>query len=154
MSDPPPPDPLRLLEDVRSARLKLLRVEDELRGHSAPPDSNEADVDPLPFARSLLEARRMREEYFPTELLREPAWDMLLALYIAQREGRTLKATEASKAARIPYTSWMRLVDRMEAAGLIERREVAEDTRLVLVNLTPETNSRIAEYLRRVGAAD
>src|SRR3546814_4357000 len=43
--------------------------------------------------RRMLRQRRMREQYFPAEMFADPAWDMLLDLYAADRKSTRLNSS-------------------------------------------------------------
>jgi DNA-binding MarR family transcriptional regulator len=63
------------------------------------------------------------------------AWyDVLWAL---QRSGKTLRMGELADAATISRSGLTRLVDRLEAEGLLERRPAKDDRRAIDVTITP-----------------
>src|ERR1700748_1568816 len=72
---------------------RLVRVVDRAK-RSGMMDADGADVFPktperlAAFARFLLETRRRRNGVFPNVEFGEPAWDMLLDLYLQHVEGR------------------------------------------------------------------
>lgn len=90
--------------------------------------------------------RRKRDEHFPSGLFGEPAWDLLLALFVARQDGRSLTLPEASEAARVSLSSGRRLIARMEGEGLIERSG-AHRSRGRTVQLTAQTLDRLSDYL-------
>jgi DNA-binding MarR family transcriptional regulator len=68
------------------------------------------------------------------------AWyDVLWALH---RSGKTLRMGELADAATISRSGLTRLVDRLEAEGLLERRPAKDDRRAVDVTITA-TGSRL-----------
>lgn len=66
-------------------------------------------------------------------LFGEPAWDILLDLYVAHLDGRQVAVSSACIAACVPPTTALRYLNRLERSGLIRRRPDAKDHRRVLV---------------------
>lgn len=97
------------------------------------------------MARELLLERRRREEQFPGALFGEPGWDLMLALYVAREEGRELGPREACEAARLGLAAGRRLIDAMEADGLIERTGTGRGRGKV--RLSPAAADRLSDYL-------
>jgi len=100
-------------------------------------------------AERLYAERRRRDAQFPPGLFGEPAWDLLLALFIAHEEGRDLTVAEGFEAARVPAGEGPPLVRRLEAAGLVQRR-TRNDRRRPGLALTQAGADRLADYLADV----
>ena len=100
------------------------------------------------IAKGLLSERRRRDGCFPPGLFGEPAWELLLALYIGREAGDDMTMRGAAQTARLPYATCARLIERLEAAGLITRRRVTgSHSKKVLVELTEEAADRLSHYL-------
>ena len=94
-------------------------------------------------AERLYAERRRREEYFPAALFGEPAWDLLLALFVAHDDGRHVSLDEAYAAAKIDALHGPALVDRLVAAGLVTRSH----NRWNAILLTEQGMDRLNDYL-------
>jgi len=94
-------------------------------------------------AERLYAERRKRDEHFPPALFGEPAWDLLLALFIAHDEGRQLSLGEAYEAARIDSRQGPAVVEKLAAAGLVARSRDRDDAIL----LTKHGIERLSDYL-------
>lgn len=94
-------------------------------------------------AERLYSERRKREEYFPPALFGEPAWDLLLALFIANDDGRPVSLAEAYKAAKVDPRHGPTLVEKLIAAGLVTRSHNRDDAIL----LTDDGTDRLNDYL-------
>jgi DNA-binding MarR family transcriptional regulator len=94
-------------------------------------------------AERLIAERRKREEYFPTGLFGEPAWDLLLALYVAHDEGRPVALAEAYRAAKVAPRDGPALVERLIAYGLVARSPGSDDA----IQLTEHGWDRLNDYL-------
>jgi hypothetical protein len=109
------------------------------------------DCEAAALAQSRYRQRRLRGHYFGEELFRDPAWDLLLDLYIADFQGKRITVTSACCAAGVPAPTGLRWIAKLEEKHFVRRcREVeAEDGRLVYVEITPSARSRMTELLRR-----
>jgi DNA-binding MarR family transcriptional regulator len=87
----------------------------------ADPQSPEAGRTLRTVAERLYAERRKREEYFPPALFGEPAWDLLLALFIAREDGRNVSLSEAYDAAKVDARHGPTLIEKLVAAGLVVR---------------------------------
>lgn len=104
-------------------------------------------VSDVALIRNIVAARRAREGHVPADLLGEPAWDILLDLYIAEVEGRTSYSMSCCLAAAVPQTTGLRYVKRLVMAGLIAERQDYRDSRRTLVALTDKGREAIAGWL-------
>lgn len=95
------------------------------------------------MAERLYAQRRARDAFFPPDLFGEPAWDLLLALFMALQEGREMKLGEACEAAGVSGPEGRTLLTRVEKAGLIHRTGGG-------VRLTSEGVERMTDYLTRL----
>lgn len=102
------------------------------------------------MAERLYSERRQRDAHFPAGLFGEPAWDLLLALFIAQEEGRRLNLAEAFAAAGIGASAGKTLVSKLKRTGLIAASVDPNDRRLRLLTLTREGSDRLTDYLARL----
>jgi hypothetical protein len=92
-------------------------------------------------------ARRSRERYFDRTLFGEPAWDILIDLFIQQSSGKTVSVTSAAIASQVPVTTALRHLAALQKAGLIERMRSAADARVKLLRLTREGYTRVGSWL-------
>src|ERR1051325_5563112 len=102
------------------------------------------------MAERLYLERRRREEYFPAGLFGEPAWDLILALFVARDEGRRLTIAEAYEAAKVKPAAGRKLLARMECQGMIRRSPDQQDRRKRFVGLTDDGTERLTDYLTRL----
>lgn len=104
-------------------------------------------------AALLYKERRRREILFKDEdLFGEPAWDILLDLFIADVQGRPAGVSSACMGAAVPSTTALRWLSVLEHKGLIARELDPYDRRRTYVRITPAAYSKMSEYLTGVGS--
>lgn len=98
-------------------------------------------------ARAEIQARRFREKLLPQELFLDPAWDMLLDLFVAYHAGQLVNISNACLATAIPPSTALRWLSKLEQHGLVIREDDPHDRRRAFVRLTPVAESAIAQWL-------
>lgn len=84
------------------------------------------------------------------DLLAEPAWDMLLDLYLSHVAGRSVAVSSLCIASGVPTTTALRLVRVLEKEGLLLRERDRDDGRRSFVKLSVPAREKIDLLLRRV----
>lgn len=93
------------------------------------------------------QARRTRDAIFDDpELFGEPAWDILLDLASAERNGALISVTSACIGSCVPPTTALRWLTVLERKGLVQREEDAHDKRRAYVRLTKAGAAKLKEY--------
>ena len=82
--------------------------------------------------------RSQRQKWLGSDILGEPAWDLLLDLYIADAEGRRISVSSACIASRVPTSTALRWIRLLEDRRLIERQTDQADGRRNWVHLSDE----------------
>lgn len=90
--------------------------------------------------------RRRRSQFFNAGLFSDPAWDMLLELYLAQVEQRRLSIGGLCSAAEVPLTTGLRWIDAFSREDLLRKAADPLDARRVWVSLTPEAATAMNAY--------
>lgn len=106
-------------------------------------------IDRPTAARLMYTARRDRDSFFDNDLFGEPAWDILLDLYIAHSEDRPISVSSAGIAACAPPTTGLRWVAALVERGLVERRQDEKDRRVTYVMLTDQGVLAMERFLDR-----
>lgn len=71
------------------------------------------------IAATMLEFRRYRSGALPFDLFGEPAWDLLLELFVADADGHRLTGREVSLRSNVPPTVLSRWLIHLTKVGLI-----------------------------------
>ena len=99
------------------------------------------------FAREAYAIRRRRSTIFGNpELFGEPAWDILLDLYIAHAENKPVSVSSACIGSAAPPTTGLRWLGVLAEQELVLREHDPEDQRRVLVRLTEKGLNAMDDY--------
>jgi len=97
-------------------------------------------------ARKAFVRRRRRARFFGPDLFGEPAWDMLLALYVTEPMGPRNTIGRLVKYADLSATTAIRWINALEEGGLITRSQHPTDQRSVHVELTDHARRLLDSY--------
>jgi DNA-binding MarR family transcriptional regulator len=100
----------------------------------------------LERAESILRIREARERMLGRGALGEPAFDLLLCLYVWSGQKET-SLTSLARTAGIPFSSALRWISYLADKGLVERAESRSDCRATCVQLTPSGRAAMNEFL-------
>jgi len=107
----------------------------------------------LALARQAYALRRKRADLFGNpELFGEPAWDILLDLYIAHGEAKPVSVSSACIGSAAPATTGLRWLGVLADEGLVVRENDPEDHRRVLVRLTRKGITAMERFFDGVGS--
>ena len=115
------------------------------RQNTAPPRS----IAPALLARAR-QARRLRatmSAFLPQDLLVDPAWDMMIDLFIAAGTGERLCVKDLTLMSGESPASAMRRIDRLQQAKLLHRHVDPADHRRVHVTLTDVGHTAMSAML-------
>ena len=136
-----------MVREIHSARLEaalaIVRQASARLAVLSDPYSDEAGQSLRTVAERLYQERRRRDEYFPVGLFGEPAWDLLLSLFIAGDDGREVPLEEAYRVAKVDPEDGPALIDRLIDKHLVAR----SPTRRNSIALTPHGMDRLSDYL-------
>lgn len=98
-------------------------------------------------ARASLHARRLRARHFNRAIFGEPAWDVLLLLYLADSlEGRQTIG-HLAELVETPLTTVLRWVAYLEKERLVERKNHPTDRRIVFIGMTAKGRNAMDAFL-------
>ncbi len=113
--------------------------------------SGDVDEDALyNAALNLLEQQKARLSFFPGDLFHEPAWNMLVALFVAHHQRQTMNVKALTAYAGTPATTSLRWVDHLHDRGLIDRTTDMIDRRRVEVSLSDSGLTAMTNYLMSI----
>lgn len=116
-----------------------------------PPRPTRSARSHVALARKAYALRRKRAAIFGNpDLFGEPAWDILLDLFIAQGEGKPVSVSSACIGSAAPATTGLRWLGVLADEGLVVRENDPEDHRRVLVRLTPAGRAAMERFFDAV----
>ncbi|MCW3798602.1 MarR family winged helix-turn-helix transcriptional regulator [Sphingomonas sp. BN140010] len=101
--------------------------------------------------RSIIRARRLRDQFIPGDLFADPAWDILLDLLQAEIIQHRVPVSSLCIASAVPATTALRWIRTMTDRDLLMRREDPHDARRVFIELAPPTSLALRRYFDKVG---
>lgn len=140
-------------QDVRdAARLFQLLSGAEPRprptnGMSSPERPTEHE-DLVKRARTIFEARQLRSRHFSPSIFGEPAWDVLLVLYIADASDARQTIGKLASWIRVPPSTVLRWVGYLEKERLVERQPHPTDRRVTFIRILDKGRSALEAYMR------
>jgi DNA-binding MarR family transcriptional regulator len=96
-------------------------------------------------AQAIFSERSRRAEYLSRAMFGEPAWDMLLCLYIL--DGRRVSFGNLVSMIGQPMTTAVRWIDYLEKERLVARRPDPDDRRVVDIELLDRGREVLDSYL-------
>ena len=99
------------------------------------------------YATSLLRTRRQRELFLCLELFGEPAWDIMLDLFVNQEQGIPVSVSSLCIAASVPNSTAFRWIDNLTKQGIIIQIADPDDRRRTWVRLAPIYVDRMRKLL-------
>ena len=94
-------------------------------------------------------SREKRFSNISPSLLGEPAWDMLLDLFISRLSKRRVSVTSVCIASHAPSTTGLRYLRALEVEGYVERIRSSFDQRVSFIELTESGVIAVAAYFLR-----
>lgn len=116
-------------DNLRAAARLIQSVERSLKQPHAIAANAPTAKQLVKLAKRLRDVRKSRVRFLDQDLFGEPAWDMVLALYIAHIEQYRLKVTDLVHESLASSSTALRWIIRLQKIGLIVRRENPMDHR-------------------------
>ncbi len=139
-----------ILENIEKTNFSIEIIYKEINSIKSNIESdNYKNKSSLSIAKQDYSNRRKREKIFKEfDLFGEPAWDMLVDLYISYKENRKISVSSLCLAAIVPSTTALRWIVVLEKADLIARSLDSSDRRKVYISLTERAKNFMEEYFK------
>jgi len=92
--------------------------------------------------------RRVSGENLPPGITVEASWEILLDLYVSERQGERISLTALGGSAGVPLTSALRRIQELERNGMISRIPDQADKRRVAAHLTDKGREAVQAFIR------
>ncbi len=110
----------------------------------------------LTIAKAWQRSNAVRRQCFleGETLFADPAWELLLDLYIEQAQGRPISVASACLAAHVPPNTALRWIDRLVGMGLVDYADDMADEGKALVSLHGEAIRQMESALDSSAESD
>jgi len=95
-------------------------------------------------ARAIFAERNRRSQFFSKSIFGEPAWEMLVTLYIM--DGRRVTVGNLVNMIDAPQTTALRWMQYLERRQYVKRRPDPDDKRVVCIELLDAGRERLDAY--------
>jgi len=139
---------------IKDLTAKLSAVAEEFNGRvahaadPAPTGTEPSETDLVEQAQAVLAERRLRRRFLPAELFHEPAWDMMLALFVSRDERQPMNIKALVSMSDAPVTTSQRWIEHLHKLRLIDRVIDPTDRRRVEISLSYDGEQAMRGYLR------
>lgn len=133
--------------DARLSEIKQLFT--QLAGESPAPAGRAGRAgrfDRLELARLMLWTRTLLEREVATDLFADPAFNILLTLYVSRCEGQDVSTSTACTAAGVPTTTALRWINALAKRGMIHKRSLPNDRRFTYLELSDDTGAALERF--------
>ena len=120
-------------------------TESGLTGAEPQPVEHECEL--IRAAQCILQRRQRRNDLFNRDIFGEPAWDMLLTLFVRDSSGASSTAVQLVTAAETAPSTGVRWLGYLEKEGLVTRRRHPLDHQTEFVELTDRARDSLERYL-------
>lgn len=117
---------------------------------NGPLPAHDAQQARLAVARWLYWSRGVRPTTLSSDLFGEPAWDLILDLYIREKSGARSSVTSACIGARAPHTTALRHISALAKAGWVSRIPDEADRRRLWLALTPQAIRKLDRHFDKL----
>ena len=97
----------------------------------------------------IVHARRTRSDFFAPEIFSDPAWDMLLVLFLAKVRGEGMAPYHLAEAVGSTLSAGVRWINILERAGLLQSRRDPLGGEAKTVELAPRGWSAMVQWAQR-----
>lgn len=105
------------------------------------------------MAARLYRLRRQRDALFQPGMFGDPAWDLLLDLYVSEQEKKQICITSACIAAGVANSTGLRWISILVQNGYVERQDDPADARRAYLTLTAKARNALDTLFEQFDAA-
>jgi DNA-binding MarR family transcriptional regulator len=137
-----------LFDEVDARLSEIKRLFTQFAG-DAPVHVGESPTAPfgrLELARLILWGRGLLEREVAKDLFADPAFNILLTLYVSRAEGRDVSTSAACTASGVPTTTALRWINALARRGMIHKRSLASDRRFTYLELSDKTGAALDRF--------
>ncbi|MET4898038.1 transcriptional regulator [Sphingomonadaceae bacterium jetA1] len=127
---------------------RLRHIHDELHAVEAMVRADrDARLTPADIGQVIRAAREGIGQFFDPALFADPAFDMLLYVYLEEEQGNVVETSACYRASGVPRTTAVRWINMLVSMGLFESSPHPTDPRLALLTLTDTARDSMLRWL-------
>ena len=142
-------------QDVLGTISKKLKLFSKKKGEFSESSNSEihntCEIENPEVAKFLINSRNLRSEFLNDSFFGEPAWGILLNLYLSHVEDRPMRITSLCISSGVPPTTALRWIGQMTEAGILNRTVDKLDPRATYIFLSDDALGGMYNYLKSVG---
>ena len=131
---------LRKLLERENSRVNPVAIGDFENGPNG-------QFDHVQFAERIYRSRRDREKVFNDSLFADPAWDLLLDLFVRSARNEQVSISSACHAASVPEATALRYLKALTEKNYVERISHPNDKRSTTLKMTPLGSKLMIDWL-------
>lgn len=109
-------------------------------------ETGRAHLDRVDLARLILWGRGLLEREVATDLFADPAFNILLTLYVSRDEGQNVSTSGACTASGVPTTTALRWINALARRGMVHKRSLPTDRRFTYLELSDDTAAALERF--------
>jgi DNA-binding MarR family transcriptional regulator len=140
--------------EMNDSDIGLIPLGEAVEGNAPPPPGPALAPSPQSFppaavrvAKRIKAIRQSRAGLLDASLLGEPAWNILLALYVAAGERYALTISALSAESGVPATTAARSINRLLQLKMVRRLANPSDNRSSFIELTESAAEKLGKLL-------
>lgn len=127
---------------------RLRRIRDELAAvESMVRHDQDIRISPADIGAVLRAAREGIGRVFNPDLFADPAFDMLLFVFLEEEAGRSVETSACYRASGVPRTTAVRWINMLVSMGMFRSTPHPTDRRLALLSLSEEARASVRQWL-------
>ncbi|WP_232318246.1 transcriptional regulator [Sphingomonas sp. TDK1] len=132
--------------DARLSEIKRLFTQFAGEAPAAAGESARGQFRRVDLARMILWGRTLLEREVAKDLFADPAFNILLTLYVSRAESKDVSTSAACTASGVPTTTALRWINALTRRGMIHKRSLATDRRFTYLELSDKTGAALDRY--------
>lgn len=137
------------VQQISSLEKAIVHIRQVIQNNPVPTEVYNAPPaftgDPVQRARQIYTFRRKRDTFMEevSDLFHDPAWDLLLDLFVASEQGSNISVSSACIASSVPPTTGLRMLMALKERGLLAFEPDPFDKRRSFVRLSEAMRQRM-----------
>ncbi|CAN5363635.1 hypothetical protein BH09PSE3_BH09PSE3_14330 [soil metagenome] len=113
-------------------------------------ESPDGQIDHAKMAERIYRSRRDRERIFNEKIFADPAWDLLLDLFVRSARNEQVSISSACHAASVPEATALRYLKVLTEKKYVERISHPNDKRSTTLKMTPLGSSLMIDWIEHL----